>query len=390
LTDYRSVEELWVFREDSRVGTLKRLPKGCHFTYTDEYLHSSEEPVALHLPKTPAGIAVEGIANLPTFFAGLLPEGVMFSAVRRLIGSAADDLFAVLAATGADAVGNVDARVPGASPREAALNLRDATDLIDKILTARKSSDLGRLSAIAGVQPKMSIGDIARSSRNAKYIVKFDSADFPSLSRNEYACMRLARHCKLNPAEVTLKQGALLVRRFDRVSQRGSAPLRLHVEDVLQIMDLFPNAKYSFEYCQLMEAIQGLGVSKATLLDALRLYVFSYVIGNGDLHAKNVSLILDQGQWRLTPAYDLLSTLPYSVDLPGADRMALALKDESFGRFTRGEFIEIGLEFGLPAKAVEMMIDRTCAAVLKHGKRELAGALPSDVIATVMERARSL
>jgi len=34
--------------------------------------------------------------------------------------------------------------------------------------------------------------------------------------------------------------------------------------------------------------------------------VFNYLIGNKDDHAKNFSFILRQGEWHLSPAYDLL------------------------------------------------------------------------------------
>src|SRR5204862_415986 len=54
----------------------------------------------------------------------------------------------------------------------------------------------------------------------------------------------------------------------------------------------------------------------------VRLVAFSYLIANGDLHAKNVSLRTSHadGRIELTPAYDLVSTLPY-----GDRKMALAL-----------------------------------------------------------------
>lgn len=58
-------------------------------------------------------------------------------------------------------------------------------------------------------------------------------------------------------------------------------------------------------------------VARARLL---RLVAFSYAIGNGDLHGKNVSVYGSDGQVELTPAYDALSTLPY-----GDTHMALEL-----------------------------------------------------------------
>lgn len=333
---------------------------------------------------------MEGIANLPTYFAGLLPEGVMFTAVRKLIGSAADDLFAILAATGADAIGDIEVRVPGESERKPSLTLGEATSVIRSLLKSSKSISEDYLSAIPGVQPKLSLGQLVRASRNRTYIAKFPPADLPNLIENEFACMRLAKRCRLNVAEVQIRSEALVVTRFDRLfDEQEQRLLKVHVEDMCQAMDLYPNSKYSLEYKDLLQAMLVLQLSKASLLEALRFYAFSYMIGNGDLHAKNVSLVFDQADraWHLSPAYDLLSTLPYEGVIAGADRMALALADESYGRFTVGEFVEAGAEVGLPEDAVMKMVSATASLILRH-----TSMLPfaPETIAIIEGRAASL
>lgn len=387
MTDYRSVEELWVLKDGLRVATLKRSPKGCRFLYTEEFLRSPEPAIALHLPKTTDGISVEGIANLPTYFAGLLPEGVMFKAIQMQIGAAADDLFAMLAATGSDTVGDIDVQIPGVENKKTNLNIEAAREVVDSLLKGTRLRS-GPPSAIAGVQPKLSLGELVRASRKSRFIIKFDPPEYPNLSQNEHAFMRLAKYCKIEVAETKLLDRSLIVKRFDRIYDKTSKQMsRVHVEDMLQVMDKFPNSKYAMEYGELMSSMQNLGVSKASLLAATRLYVFSYIIGNGDLHAKNVSVIYgkDDGQWRISPAYDLLSTLPYE-EL----QMALALDDETFGRFTLSDFVEFGHRFGLTEKAVIGMIARTQTAVLKHAPDLLRGVLSSEVIDLILDRAASL
>ena len=317
----------------------------------------------------------------------------MFSAVRSLIGSAADDLFAVLAATGSDAIGDIDVRLPGEGPRIPNLTLLEARDLIKSLLKPKPNFPLDGLAAIAGSQPKLSIGELVRATRRASLIAKFDSPEFAGLLENEYAFTRLARLCRLDVSETRLISGVLVITRFDRSYNSATRQqTKIHVEDMLQVMDLFPNSKYSLEYVDLLDAMQRLGTSKSTLLDALELYVFCYLIGNGDLHAKNVSLILDKedGQWRLAPVYDLLSTLPYRNLLTGADRMALALSDDNFGRFTVAEFVDIGSRFELPAKAVSKMLDRLAKAVLKFLPDVLQNYPVPDVTESIAARAESM
>lgn len=393
MTDYRSLDRLHVFRQDEYVGDLYRLPKGCAFHYTKEFLSSNEPPIALNLPRNEDGVRVEGVFNLPTFFAGLLPEGVMFNAVRSMIGAASDDLFGILAASGFDAIGDVDVRVPGADKSYSPVTLEVAAKLIEFVQERRRGLSPNSISAIPGVQPKLSIGQVVRSGRNSSFIAKFNSPEFPRLIENEFACMRLAKKCRLNVATVQLDPRALIVQRFDRVSLANSATIKkIHVEDMLQAMDLFPNQKYSLEYFEVMKAMESLGVSKATLLDAIRLFAFSYMIGNGDLHAKNVSVIRSHltGEWTLSPAYDLLSTLPYTHQLDGADRMAIALFDESFGRYTLDEFIEFGQQFGIPGKAVNRAINRLARLVLKFLPDLPQDLFPPEVITMISLRAQSL
>ena len=391
MTDYRSIDRLEVFRADERVGSLTRLPRGCEFRYQADFLEGSEPPIALHLPKTPEPLVTEGILNLPPFFAGLLPEGVMFEAAQKLIGSAKDNLFAVLAATGRDAVGDVDVRVPGETSREPSiLNLSTAKEALDLILTSQRGR-VDAIAAISGVQPKMSIGGIVRASRGTRYIAKFPPKEFPGLPENEMACMNLARKCGLRAPRAKLERGIYVVERFDREGIDSDRVRKVHVEDLLQVMDLFPNSKYGVDFVEICQEMERVGVSPAGILEAVKLYAFSYLVGNGDLHAKNVSLIRkSDGQWVLSPAYDIVSTLPYKNIIAGAEAMALALADESKGRFDLSEFIQFGKQFGIPEKASRNAVTALARTVQRLAPSALSGVMPADDLSIVLSRSASL
>jgi len=391
VTDYRSLERLEVFRADERVGVLRRLSRGCEFRYEADFLRSAESSIALRLPKTPEPLVTEGLLNLPTYFAGLLPEGVMFTAAQKLIGSAKDDLFAVLAATGRDAVGDVDVRVPGETNHEpSALNLEKAKVALDLILD---SSD-GRVDAIAaisGAQPKMSLGGIVRASRGARYIAKFPPREFPGLPENELACMTLAKRCGLRTPKVRIEKGIYIIERFDRPTIGADGVVKVHVEDMLQVMDLFPYSKYGVDFVEICQEMERIGVSAASILETVKLYAFCYMVGIGDLHAKNVSLVRkSDGQWVLSPAYDIVSTLPYRNVITGAEAMALALADESKGRFELSEFTQFGQRFGIPEKASRNVVTALARTVQRLATSTLSGALPAEDVDIVLSRAASL
>ena len=97
----------------------------------------------------------------------------------------------------------------------------------------------------------------------------------------------------------------------------------------------------------------------------LRLIAFSYLIGNGDLHAKNVSIHTSclTKRTELTPAYDLLSSLPYGDNL-------MALKFE--GRddnLKKSDFVSFGKRYGVNERIVESMLNELCEKSFKWSQK---------------------
>lgn len=379
MIDPKAVATLDVYRDRERVGELARTAHGSVFRYSEAFLNSGAPPIALHLPKRTEGIEAGGTTNLPPFFAGLLPEGVMQEAITRSVRISRDDLFSLLAITGYDAVGDVTVRVPGSPPPEPLTHPRQVRELIDQILGG---SRVGFAHSVSGVQPKLSIGQAIASSRGSVAIVKIEPGQYPGLLANEAHFMKLAPQTGIATSKVRLGEGILVVERFDRIKRPDQPPRQIHVEDALQIMDKYPYAKYSLDFLEIMDAARGLGVARSVLLDLLRLYAYSYVIGNGDLHAKNVSFQYRDQTWRLTPAYDLLCTLPYFP----ADTMALPL-DEQTGEFTGSDFKRVGIRYELPEKALDSMLEKVRRGVLGGVD---SSPLPSDVREGICRRAGRL
>lgn len=351
----KAVTQLEVYRNGELVGHLNRQKRSCLFRYTDAFLESPSEAIALHLPKTKGGVEVSGTVNLPSFFAGLLPEGVMQDALLASYRLSRDDLFSQLALTGFDAVGDIVTRIPGMPSPRGVQNPKEAARQL------RRFQATGRLQAMptmSGVQPKLSVGSSIASLRGHVALVKIESVAFPGILRNEAFFMQLAPEAGVLTAKVKLEDDVLIVTRFDRVKRKDQPPTQIHVEDALQVLDFYPLAKYSLDYVEILDAARGLGVAKSVLLDLVRLHAFSFVIGNGDLHAKNVSFMFHQGRWTLTPAYDVLST-PY---LAHPERLALGL-DEQFGDFRPDDYRKIGERYALPGPAIDAMLRRIGGAV---------------------------
>lgn len=88
-------------------------------------------------------------------------------------------------------------------------------------------------------------------------------------------------------------------------------------------------------------------------LNLLSQYAFSYLICNGDMHAKNISLqTLEDGTITLTPLYDLICTAIY-----GDFRMALKI-DGRDDNIKRKAFITFAERYNISAKAVNSALDK--------------------------------
>jgi len=87
--------------------------------------------------------------------------------------------------------------------------------------------------------------------------------------------------------------------------------------------------------------------------------VFAYLIGNDDLHLKNISLLYTEEGIRLTPLYDYLSTSLYGIN---GSVMALSMlpdnqETSSFNQIGNGyyyyaDFLELGTSVGLSEKFI--------------------------------------
>lgn len=180
--------------------------------------------------------------------------------------------------------------------------------------------------SISGVQEKFSVLleknklRLIDEGERGRYILK----PIPNIGKkldqmpaNEHLTMQIARQIfNIETAENALiffknGQPAYLTKRFD-VKEDGS---KLAKEDFASLAGRTPqthgeNYKYLGNYLEMFELMKKF--LPAYQLEAPKLFsliVFNYLFSNGDAHFKNFSLIeTPLGDYRLSPAYDLLNT----------------------------------------------------------------------------------
>lgn len=197
---------------------------------------------------------------------------------------------------------------------------RRLTGLHDLPFTAEElrreaAARAGKLS-IQGVQPKLSARlNVAAQSlevvdRGGHYILKPPLTDYPEVPQNEDLTMRLAARAGLQVPLHGLvygRDGALtyVVRRFDRTGRAS----KVHVEDFAQLSGRSRETKYRSSMEQVADVVTRFCTFPAVEHVKLwRLTLFSFLVGNEDLHLKNFSLIHRGDVIALSPAYDLVNT----------------------------------------------------------------------------------
>ena len=310
------------------------------FSYTADY---AGPPIATSLPINSEPVITHSGA-IPPFFAGLLPEGRRLSSLRRNIKASADDELSLLLAVGADPVGAVAIFPHGENPQPAQPTIHFDDEL--DFSAALTESGIADPVALAGVQDKASARTIAVPVASDA-ILKLSPPEYPYLVENEAACYQLLTKNKLrielSKVEVLHdKHGrsGLLVHRFDR-TPKGKIP----VEDAGQVLGIWPADKYLVSYEDIAQALTKVCASPILAMRNLAFQIaVAWLSGNGDLHAKNISIINKGRGFEISPIYDIPSTAVY-----GDTTMALEIQG-SKKDLSQKKFLKFCTSIGLPEK----------------------------------------
>ncbi len=222
---------------------------------------------------------------------------------------------------------------------------------------------------IPGVQKKLSLtltkADETHHKRltivgylGGDYILKPPSSDYPFMPEIEDLTMHLAEIAKLNVALHGLlpMQGgklAYITKRFDRMGKK-----KIGVEDLCQLSQKMTEDKYKSSYEKVGKIINHYAsMPNEEKLKFFELILFSFLVGNADMHLKNFSLITeDTTNICLSPWYDLLSTrllIPAKVD---PEELALSLNGKK-QNIRKKDFIEFGKNLEIPEKVMHNSIE---------------------------------
>lgn len=228
------------------------------------------------------------------------------------------------------------------------------TDLAKQVIRSQ--------TTLTGVQAKLSL-DINKSGRNetdrftivglwGRYILKPQTDRFAHLPELEDLTMHLAELAKMQVVPHSLIRFAdgelcYITRRIDRTANGDKLPM----EDMCQLTEKLTEHKYKGSYEQIAKAIQRFSsVPKLDMVNYWEQVVFSWITGNADMHLKNFSLYSkEQGEYVLTPAYDMLST---ALVMPeDTEELALTLNGKK-RKIKKADFVASMQASGLEEKVI--------------------------------------
>jgi serine/threonine-protein kinase HipA len=381
VSDLKSITTLYVYKDQTLVGELSRTKHGAEFLYYQSAVDSgsgekteNNPDISFLMPYRKEKYEIKG-DNLHTFFAGLLPEGRRLEVLYETIKTARDDLFSLLAASGPDVIGDISVSIEkedftDTGKKKSKEKPVDLSDVIFKDIFETSIFEMSlekkRLdSSFPGVYPKISAEmisfPVSIKKHHSRHILKLEPEKFPHLISNEHFFMKMATACGVEAAKTMIvydreKNPALLVERFDRMYDKNKKMIKkLHQEDACQFLDYYPADKYRISLREVAEGVERFASAPIVeLTKLLKQIIFSYIIGNGDMHGKNISLGNDITDRKicLTPAYDIISTVPY-----GDEEMALHIEGKK-SNIRRKDFIAFAERVKIPPAATSSILNR--------------------------------
>ncbi|MES9991950.1 MAG: type II toxin-antitoxin system HipA family toxin [Candidatus Thiodiazotropha sp.] len=362
-----------------------------YFAFEEAYLNDPQRPVLSQSFIAASGDLISESrpvqTKLPPFFSNLLPEGHLRDYLAARGGIKTVREFRLIELLGGDLPGAV--RLLPVEGGMALPEVEAAEEMVD-------ASEQPYRFSLAGVQLKFSALAEARggltipaSGVGGNWIIKLPAQNFHQVPENEWAMLQWAGEIGIPTPQAHLValdkvaglpdlgilpgNTALAIKRFDRIEQR-----RIHIEDFAQVYNLFPENKYGGVSSANMASMVWTLTGGQGLVDFIRRLVFTLVIGNGDMHLKNWSLIYPDGRSaQLAPAYDFVSTIPY---IPN-DRLALSLSGEkNMSKITLEHFKQLATKAGLPEFLVLSTVKETLDQALQVWRdKKIEFALPDAI-----------
>lgn len=369
------------------IGTLTHVGgERSLFAFTDAYINNPDRATLSLSVKDTFGQLLADFQpyriKLMPFFSNLLPEGHLRTYLADTARVHPEREFFLLWALGRDLPGAITVTAENDQARPESSNRRLEND--SAVTTAVEHA---LRFSLAGVQLKFSAiisaqGGLTIPARGVggHWIVKLPSRDHKYVPENEFSMMTLARMVGIDVPAIdlvdissihNLPEGinplgnkAFIIERFDRTDDGES----VHIEDFAQVFGVYPHDKYEKASYRNLARVIAAESGDDDIAEFIRRATFNVLIGNGDMHLKNWSLIYrDRRHAELSPAYDFVSTIAY---MPGEKSALKFSRGKAFADYTIEELEHLAAKAALPRQLVLDSARETVALFMERWARE--------------------
>lgn len=219
----------------------------------------------------------------------------------------------------------------------------DKEHALREILRVGASAGGARAKAVIAWNPttnQVRSGQVTAPPGFEYWLMKFDGitnnrdhelADPQGFGAIEYAYSLMAKAAGIHMSDCRLfeEKGRrhFMTKRFDRV-EHGA---KLHMQSLGAIAHFDFNNPMAHSYEQALIVIQRLGLGMADIEEQFRRMAFNIIARNQDDHVKNIAFLMNkQGEWSLSPAFDMMYAYNPGGSWTAAHQMSANGKRDGF------------------------------------------------------------
>jgi serine/threonine-protein kinase HipA len=241
------------------------------------------------------------------------------------------------------------------------------TSAVSQLIAVGTSAGGARAKAVVALHPEtgeLRSGQVPTDPGFEPWLLKLDGVGVDRdlgasghFGRIEYGYHLMATAAGIDMTECRLlEEGGrahFMTRRFDRTP----AGDKVHTQTLCAMAQLDFRLIGAHDYAQLFLHVEKLALGDDARAEVFRRMLFNVAAANCDDHTKNFSFLLpENGEWRLSPAYDV--THAHAPDSRWTRQHLMSVNGNSTG-ITRADVAHVGDRFGVPAMndVVEQVLD---------------------------------
>jgi serine/threonine-protein kinase HipA len=254
---------------------------------------------------------------------------------------------------------------------------RGSAEALEDILQVGTSAGGARAKAVLAWHP--TTGEFRSGQLDAElgfehWLLKFDGvannrdkelADPLGFGLVEYAYHKMAVEAGITmmPCRIQEEGGRshFMTKRFDRfVNEAGHAD-KMHVQTLAALQHYDFNDPNGYSYEQALLTIREIGLGNGALEEQFRRAIFNVLSRNQDDHVKNIAFLMDRnGEWSLSPAYDVTYSYNASGEWTSQHQMSMNGKRDDF---ELDDLINFGRTAGLKPIKSKQVIESIAVAI---------------------------